>query len=55
MNYNKKMVIAKNAVPDNSSMARNWQEVKELGRQMDEMLTDKELEGKQGLKSDPQQ
>ncbi|MGN1385946.1 MAG: hypothetical protein ACI4XS_05010 [Bacillus sp. (in: firmicutes)] len=54
MIFNEKMAIAKNEVPESGSMARNWQEVKELGKQMDEMLTNKELK-KQGLKSDPQQ
>ncbi|MBD3107159.1 hypothetical protein IEO70_02095 [Bacillus sp. AGMB 02131] len=54
MEFKKKLAIPKNEVPENSSMARNMKEIKELGQQMDEMLTNKELK-KQGLVADPQQ
>ncbi len=55
MEFNKRMAIAKNNVPENSSMARNMVEVKELGREMERMLTNKEIKEKQKLDPDPKQ
>ena len=55
MEFNKRMAIAKNDVPENSSMAKNMAEVKELGREMERMLTNKELKEQQKLDSDPKQ
>ena len=48
-----KKALPKDAVPENSSMARNMEEMKELGEQMEKMLTAPELKKKQGLQADP--
>jgi hypothetical protein len=45
----------KEKVPENSSMAKNLEEMKELGKQMERMKTSKELEEETGKKSDPVQ
>ena len=42
-------------VPDNSSMARNMEEMADLGKQMDKMSTNKELKEDRNLSSDPLQ
>ena len=55
MEFNQKKAIAKNDVPENSSMAKDMEEVKELGREMERMLTNKEIKEVQKLESDPKQ
>lgn len=55
MNFNKKKAIPRYAVPENSSMAKDMAEVKELGREMEKMQTNKELKEEQQLDSDPKQ
>lgn len=55
MEYINKKSSEKNDVPENSSMAKNMEEVKELGREMDRMLTNKELKEEKDLDSDPKQ
>lgn len=39
----KKTQIAKNDVPQNSSMAENMEEMKNLGKQVEQMKTNEEL------------
>lgn len=55
MEFNKKKAMSKNDVPENSSMAKDLAEVKELGREMDKMLTNREIKDGQELDSDPKQ
>lgn len=55
MEYINKKASEKNDVPENSSMAKNMEEVKELGREMNRMLTNKELKEEKDLDSDPKQ
>lgn len=45
----------KESVPENSSMAKDLEEVKELGKQMEQMSTNKELKEEKDLFSDPVQ
>ncbi|WP_170110139.1 hypothetical protein [Peribacillus acanthi] len=47
--------IKKEKVPENSSMAKNMEEMKELGKEMERMKTEKELEKETGKNSDPDQ
>lgn len=50
----KEKVIHKDYVPENSSMAKNLEEVKALGQQMEQMNTNQELQ-EMGLQPDPMQ
>ncbi|WP_019244025.1 MULTISPECIES: hypothetical protein [Bacillus] len=53
MNQNPKKTFNKDFVPENSSMAKDLEEVKELGKQMEQMETAKELREEKDLISDP--
>ncbi|WP_195892918.1 hypothetical protein [Bacillus massiliigorillae] len=50
----RKRMVHKDYVPENSSMAKNLEEVKALGQQMEHMNTNQELQRK-GLEPDPMQ
>jgi hypothetical protein len=50
----KKIQLAKNEVPTNSSMATNMEEMKNLGKQVEQMKTNEELKEEKKI-PDPQQ
>jgi hypothetical protein len=50
----KKIQLAKNDVPQNSSMAKNMEEMKNLGKQVEQMKTKEELKEENKI-PDPQQ
>ncbi|MGN1400440.1 MAG: hypothetical protein ACI4XL_02975 [Bacillus sp. (in: firmicutes)] len=47
--------MKRDQVPDNSSMAKDAEEVHILSKQMDKMKTNKELKKERDLDSDPKQ
>ena len=47
--------VSNESVPENSSMAKDLEEVEMLSKQMDKMPTNKELKRERDLESDPKQ